>query len=242
MSEKRHEVIILIGRPAAGKSEVLDYLKNVSEKERLQRFHIGKFDEIDDFPMLWTWFEEDAILEKIMKKPRINTDNDGYFLYEYQWHLLIERLSLDYSKKLRDYPNYHENNTCLVEFSRGSEHGGYKEAFQHLSEDILKRAGIVFINVSYEESKRKNRRRFNPDRPDSILEHGLPDEKLDKMYKEIDWEGISSEHPEYVTIKGHKVPYMIFQNEPEITDKPDELGKHLEEVLQNLKVLIEQYK
>lgn len=242
MSEKRLEVIILIGRPAAGKSEVMDYLKNVPVEERLRRFFIGKFEELDDFPMLWTWFEEDAILEKILKKPRIHTDTQGYFRYQYQWHLLIERLGLDYSKKLRDFPNYHKHTTCLIEFSRGSEHGGYKEAFQHLSEEILKQAGIVFINVSYEESKRKNRRRFNPDKPDSILEHGLPDEKLKKLYKVIDWEEISSEHPEYITVKGYKIPYVIFQNEPEITDKPTELGKHLEEVLHKLKELIEKYK
>jgi len=242
MSDKRFKIIILIGRPASGKSEVIDYLKSASENERLKRFYIGKFEEIDDFPMLWVWFEEDAILEKILKKPRINTDKEGYFIYEYQWHLLIERLCLDYSKKLRDNPNYHQSTTCLIEFSRGSEHGGYKTAFQHLSDDVLKKAGIVFINVSYEESKRKNRRRFNPDRPDSILEHGLPDEKLEKLYKEIDWEEISSEHPGFITIKGHKVPYVIFQNEPEITDQPEKLGDHLEEILQKLMVLQEKYK
>ncbi len=237
MDQKIFEVIILIGRPAAGKSEVIDYLKKTPEDERQQRFHIGKFDEIDDFPMLWTWFEEDAILEKILHQPRLHTDKDGYFLYDYQWHLLIERISLNYSKKLRDNPDYHNTTTCLVEFSRGTEHGGYRAAFLHLSDDILKRAGIVFINVSFEESLRKNRRRFNPARPDSILEHGLPDAKLERLYKEVDWQELSAEHPEYITIKNRRVPYVIFQNEPEITDKPALLGKHLQDVLQRLKRL-----
>ena len=54
------------------------------------------------------------------------------------------------------------------------------------------------------------------------------------MYKEVDWEDISAADPHYVTIKGFKVPYVIFRNEPEITDKPAELGKHLEEILQKL--------
>lgn len=233
MSDKRFDVIILIGRPAAGKSEIIDYLKNVPTEERVKRFHIGQFEEIDDFPMLWTWFEEDAILEKIMNKPRMHTDKEGYFLFDYQWHLLIERISLEYSKRLRD-KDYHEHYTSIIEFSRGSEHGGYKEAFQHLSDDILKKAGIIFINVSYEESKRKNRRRFNPERPDSILEHGLPDEKLEKLYKEIDWDEVSAGDPEFINIKGHKVPYVVFENEPEKTDKPDVLGAHLEEVCDKL--------
>ncbi|HDL18088.1 MAG TPA: hypothetical protein ENH29_03450 [Bacteroidetes bacterium] len=241
MKEDRLKVIILLGRPAAGKSEVIDYLKKVPETERFKRFHIGKFEEIDDFPMLWAWFEEDEILAKVLEKPRMHTDKDGYFLSGYQWHLLIERIGLDYAKKLRDNPDYHRDVTCLVEFSRGSEHGGYREAFQHLSGEILKNAGIVYINVSYEESKRKNRRRFNPEKPDSILEHGLPDEKLDRLYKEIDWEEVSSVHPGYIEIKGYRVPYVIFQNEPEITDKPAKLGRHLEEVLQKLKKLRDKY-
>ena len=234
MQKNHFDIIILLGRPASGKSEIIDYLKKTSVEERRRRFHIGKFQEIDDFPMLWTWFEEDAILEKIMNKPRINTDKDGYFLHEYQWHLLIERISLEYSKKLRDHEDYHSEYTVLIEFSRGTEHGGYREAFKHLSEEILQKAAILYIDVSYEESKRKNRRRFNPDKPDSILEHGLPDEKLERLYKEVDWQEVSSADPQFISIKGHKVPFVIFHNEPEITDKPQELGNHLEEVLQKL--------
>ena len=234
MQKNHFDIIILLGRPASGKSEIIDYLKKTGVEERRRRFHIGKFQEIDDFPMLWTWFEEDAILEKIMNKPRINTEKDGYFLHEYQWHLLIERISLEYSKKLRDYEDYHSEYTVLIEFSRGTEHGGYREAFKHLSDEILKKAAILYIDVSYEESKRKNRRRFNPDKPDSILEHGLPDEKLERLYREVDWQEVSAADPQYVSIKEYKVPYVIFHNEPEITDKPQELGNHLEEVLQKL--------
>ena len=123
--------IILLGRPVSGKSEIIDYLKRTGDEDRKKRFHIGKMVEIDDFPMLWTWFEEDAILEKIMNKPRIHTTPDGYFLHEYMWHLLIERISFDYKKSVRDKESV--DITRFIEFSRGSEHGGYKEAFKHLS-------------------------------------------------------------------------------------------------------------
>ncbi|TKJ42316.1 hypothetical protein CEE37_01150 [candidate division LCP-89 bacterium B3_LCP] len=226
--------IILIGRPAAGKSEVIDFLKKTQLDERRERFHIAEFHEIDDFPMIWTWFEEDAILEKIMDKPRKSTDKDGYFLNEYQWHLLIERISLDYSKFVRDFEDEDTRPTAILEFARGSEHGGFKAAFEHLSEDILKTAVILYINVPYEISLFRNRRRFNPDRPDSILEHGLPDEKLEKMYKESDWEEITAAHPEYIEIKGCKVPYAIFQNDPEKTDDPAKIAPHLEEITRRL--------
>jgi len=235
MAENTFDIIILNGRPASGKSEVIDYIKKTPATERAERFHVAEFDDIDDFPMLWTWFEEDAILEKKFNKPRIHSTPDGYFLHEYQWHLLIERLSMDYGKRLRDDENYHEKYTTLIEFSRGSEHGGYKKAYQYLSDDVLKKAAIFYIDVPFSESLRKNRNRFNPDKPDSILEHGLPDEKLEKMYKNVDWEEFKGDDPEYITIKGHKVPYVVLDNKDDITTARDaKLGDALEILFKKL--------
>jgi len=235
VSKNIFDIIILNGRPASGKSEVIDYLKMVTDEERERRFHIGKFDEIDDFPMLWTWFEEDIILEKLFHKPRIYSDKDGYFFHKYFWHLLIERISIDYSKKIRDDSNYHDHTTSIIEFSRGTEHGGYKEAYKHLSDDILNKAAIFYIDVSFEESVRKNRNRFNPDKPDSILEHGLPDSKLKRLYGEVDWEDFIGYDPEYITIKSHRVPYVVFHNEPDITtERGDKLGIVMEKLFRKL--------
>ncbi len=226
-------IIILIGRPASGKSEVIDYLKKTPAEERLARFHIKVLDEIDDFPMLWTWFEEDAILEKIMHRPRVHSDSDGYFLHPYQWDLLIERISLEHQKRLRD-KDHAAAKTTLIEFSRGSEHGGYASAFSHLSPAVLDEAAILYIDVPYEESLRKNRRRFNPERPDSILEHGLPDAKLERLYKEVDWEAFKGQDPAFIAVSGRRIPYVVFDNMPEKTDKPEVLGAHLEDVLKRL--------
>lgn len=226
--------IILLGRPASGKSEIIDYLKKSTPEERLKRFHIGNIDEIDDFPMLWTWFEEDEILEKKFGKPGIHSTKDGYFLYEYQWHLLIERICLEYRKRIRDKNNYHDNITTLIEFSRGTEHGGYKEAFKHLSGEVLKDSAILYVNVPFEESLRKNRKRFNPDKPDSILEHGLPDSKLERLYKHVDWEEVSSGSPAHINVNGVEVPYVVFENMPSKTDDPKLLGPALDDVMKKL--------
>jgi len=184
--------------------------------------------------MLWTWFEEDAILEKKFGKPRIHTDKEGYFIEQYLWNLLIERISLDYTKLIRDDAKFHEQNTALIEFSRGSEHGGYKDAFMHLSKEILENAALVYINVPYEESLRKNRKRFNPNKPDSILEHGLPDDKLEKMYKIVDWEEVSAGSDTHININGVNVPYVVFENMPSKTDDPQTLGPALDEVFTKL--------
>ena len=228
------DVLLLIARPAAGKSEIIDYLKRTDADERRRRFHIGKFEEIDDFPMLWAWFEEDHLLTQ-MGRPRLHTDAEGYFKWPYLWNLLIRRICLEYSKRLRDTPAYHQQYTTVIEFARGSEHGGFARAFEHLSQNVLIRAAILYLNVSFEESLRKNRRRFNPDKPDSILEHGLPDEKLERLYRHNDWEQITAANPEYIAIQGQRVPYAVFENEDDVTTaRGPALGERLEETLQRL--------
>jgi len=229
--------LILVARPAAGKSEIIKYLKAVPLQERISTFHIKQVEEIDDFPMLWTWFEEDAILES-MGFPRLHTNSEGYFLGNHLWHLLIKRICLEYDKKLRDDPNYHAEYTSLIEFSRGSQHGGYRAAFNHLSQSVLQSAAFLYVTVSWSESLRKNRKRFNPDKPDSILEHSLPDKKLEFMYRDDDWHDLAPHNEGFLDINGIAVPYAVFQNEDDITTAGgDRLGERLHSVLDNLWVL-----
>jgi hypothetical protein len=228
------DILLLIARPAAGKSEVIAHLKNTPLEQRLEKYHIADFQELDDFPMLWTWFEEDAILTEL-GHPRLHTDQDGNFLHPYQWDLLIRRINLEYDKLLRDDPNYHTRNTLIIEFARGASHGGFKRAFSHLSKNIANRLAILYIDVSWEESLRKNRARFNPDRPDSILEHGLSDKKMESLYKESDWEEIQAAHPETIKIQGLPVPYVVFENEDDVTSQGGEaLSQRLQDKLSHL--------
>jgi len=235
MDKDTFDVLLLIGRPASGKSEIIDLLMHTPPDVRRRSFHIADLDVIDDFPMLWTWFEEDRILSEQLGQPRLHTDIDGYFKYRHFWHLLIERISLEYRKRLRDDSIYHDHKTTLVEFSRGSEHGGYADAFSHLADDLLRRAALVYVNVSFEESLRKNRRRFNPNRPDSILEHALPDGKLTRLYRGDDWSDVSASGPRFLNVRSIRVPYVVFENEDDVTTgKPDLLAERLEGVLGRL--------
>jgi hypothetical protein len=149
--------------------------------------------------------------------------------------VLTRRLCLEYHKLVRDHPNYHDTHTAVIEFSRGSQHGGFQRAFEHLSEEVVERAAILYVNVSWEESLRKNRARFNPDRPDSVLEHGLSDDKLEILYKGSDWKELSAGDPHFIDIQGVKVPYAVFENEDDVTtDRGEELGQRLEETLGTL--------
>ncbi|MBN1679592.1 MAG: hypothetical protein JW966_04820, partial [Anaerolineae bacterium] len=161
-----------------------------------------------------------SLLEEKFSRPRLHTDSDGYFIHNDLWHLLIERLSLDYDKLVRDRAALPDTHTVLIEFSRGSEHGGYRQAYAHLSDTILQDAAIFYIDVSYAESLRKNRRRFNPDRPDSILEHGLSDEKLQRLYEAVDWHELTAANPETLMIRERPVPYVAFSNDDDVTTEP----------------------
>ncbi len=221
------KALLLIARPAAGKSEIIDYLHQTPLDERKQIFHIGDFSVIDDFPMLWTWFEEDDILTNLGHQ-RLHTMEDGNFIGVYLWDLLIERLCLEYKKYRRDNTLLGREKTAIIEFSRGLEHGGYRRAFEHLNRELLQDLAILYVDVSWEESLRKNRKRFNPEKPDSILEHGLSEEKMELLYKRVDWEELTSGNPEYLLINDVKVPYVVFDNHDDITTiRGNKLGDRL---------------
>jgi hypothetical protein len=57
---------------------------------------------------------------------------------------------------------------------------------------------------------------------------------LERLYKEVDWERFKGNDPDWIDFSGHKIPYAVFDNMPEKTDRPEVLGAHLEEVLNRL--------
>ena len=225
-------ILIMNARPGAGKSEITSFLQQIPLEERISRFHVGPMHVLDDFPLLWAWFEEDDLLEQIFQRPRLHSTSDGYFINDDMWHLLIRRLNLECSKWYRDSD---EEGTVLFEFARGAEVGGYQAAYQHLSDKILQRAASIYVQVSYEESLRKNRKRYNPVRPDSVLEHGLDDEKMERLYRHDDWQDFSSSNPTHLTVRGIQIPYVVLENEDDITTLGGTaLGERLETVLGRL--------
>ena len=216
-----------MGRPASGKSEIIDYLSKLDPDRRRSRFHLGKLEVVDDFPMLWAWFEEDKLLAEMGKSP-LHTGEDGYFKEDYLWDLLIRRLCLEYKKRKTEDPSLYEGNTVIIEFSRGSEHGGYRRAFEQVSADVLEAAAVLYVQVSFEESLRKNRKRFNPEAPHSILEHSLPEAKMKRLYGLDDWSELSRNDSRFLLVQDLKVPCSVFENEADFTTTGgEELGRRL---------------
>jgi hypothetical protein len=226
-------VILLIGRPAAGKSEIIDYLKKLPDGARCAQLHVAPFVEIDDFVWVWQIFEDDLVWERLGRE-RALSDSKLFFKDPFTWNFLIGKINLAFEKYLVQDPDFLCDHTVLVEFSRGGANG-FAEAFSYLSDEILKRVVIVYVSVPYEESFKRNRRRAKPGQEDSILFHSLPDEKMEKYYMVNDWEKLSGGRNDgMIEIRGHRVPFAVFQNEPEKTDDPAKLGPALEEVFDRL--------
>ncbi|MFH1017710.1 MAG: hypothetical protein V1798_05935 [Pseudomonadota bacterium] len=244
MAGQIFDIIMLNGRPASGKSEILDFLKKTPLEERIRRFHVGEFEEFDDFPILWDAFEDDDIFEKHGKARLISNPTFTYkgetqpgysFKDKFYWNFLIMKLCRNYAKKLARKPDYHRTTTAIFEFARGSEHGGWRDAYPCLTDDVLKKACTVYINVPWEESLRKNRKRRKPGMEDSILFHSLEDLKMEMLYKDSDWEEFTKKDPNCLSVRGFKVPYVVFENMPDkTTDMPPALGPYLEETLGKL--------
>ena len=232
MEQGNFPILILTGRPAAGKSEVIDFLKNSNPRARLERFRIGDFEELDDFLYVWETFETDDILTRA-GRPRLWTDEKYWFKDEFVWDLYLERINLEYRKKIARDPSYHTGKTTLIEFARGGERG-IAHALECLHEEILSRAALIYIRVSYEESVRKNRRRARRGEEHSILYHSLPDEKMEYYYRTNDWESIASRDPAYIRVKDFRVPYAVFENEPEKTNDPQLIAAELARVTERL--------
>jgi hypothetical protein len=227
-------VLVLVGRPASGKSEIIDYLRRLEAGERRRRFALGELAVLDDFPLLWEWFEEDAILGE-MGQPRLHTNADGDFAGAHLWDVLVRRLCLGYDKLVSADRGLHEHTTVIVEFSRGSEHGGYRRAFAALSAGVLARASVLYVRVSFEESLRKNRRRFNPDRAHSILEHGIPDDKMRRLYGSDDWDELERDPEGRIVVGARRLPAVVFENEDDVTTpRGTALGERLEGCLRRL--------
>ena len=82
-----------------------------------------------------------------------------------------------------------------------------------------------------EESLRKNRRRRNPNRPESILKHSLPDDKLEQLYRDAGWTVLTANHSQVLSVSSVGVPCIVFENTDDVTKgRPDLLSVRLESV------------
>jgi len=214
-------IILLLGRPASGKSEFIDFMKKTPLPERARTYHIGDLRVIDDFPILWEKFIEDDIWERLGRGRLFSRPvGTNYAVADpLMWAFLIEKLNRAAAEAL---PSLGEGETLLIEFARGGE-DGYRSALSLLSPEILERASILYVDVSFEESWRRNQARYDEARRDSVLTHSVPREDLEKTYGTDDWKELARDTSGRLRINGFSIPYATMKNEPESKD-PAVLG------------------
>ncbi|MEX1207568.1 MAG: hypothetical protein WEE36_03045 [Acidimicrobiia bacterium] len=126
------------------------------------------------------------------------------------------------------------DSTILIEFARGGPEGshpplrfplGYEHSLAALSPEILRRASILYVWVTPEESRRRNRERAlpGPEGDASILHHGVPERVMREDYgvDDIDWLAASSSEPGAIAVTGggdtHLLPFSRFDNRDDHT-------------------------
>ena len=203
--------LLLLGRPASGKSELIQFLKQMPLFERVFAYHIGALRVVDDFVFLWQKFLEDDLWEKLGRE-RLHSRRIGEnYAVEDQglWNFLILRVN----QEIAASPS-RPGETVIIEFSRGGS-SAYHEALSLLAPTVLEQGAILYLHVSYEESVRRNFARYDRNQRGGILTHSVPEEEMLKTYRTDDWFSLASGDSGYLDIRGFRVPYVTVNNEPE---------------------------
>ena len=235
---KTFDHLLLLGRPAGGKSEFIDFMKKVPDDVRAQKFHIGKFEEVDDFVWIWEKFMEDDLWEKA-GYPRLYSKNympgnpgmapEGERIFRFCMHKFNEVIAEKYLTR----PQFYNDHTLFIEFARGRKNA-FKDSLQTLKPEILGRAAILFIYVTREESWRRNVARYQENLKHSILAHMVPKETFDHFYSDHDWLDLTkNDRNGHIDLNGLRVPFVTMVNEPESTD-PAVLNKRYGDALEKL--------
>jgi len=227
------DILLLLGRPASGKSEFIDFFTSAPAQGRAAEHHIAPFVVIDDFPILWELFEDDDLWEAL-DRPRLYSRkcNGNYAVTDPGlWPFLIGKINRAVAASPLMADEFRAG-TLIVEFSRGGP-TGYADALASLSPEILRRAAILYVSVSFEESWRRNVARYDETDRGGILTHSVPREEMEKTYGTDDWFDLATESLGMLHINGIDVPFATMPNEPESKD-PAVLGPRYQRALRPL--------
>lgn len=203
--------LFLLGRPAAGKSELIEFLRRLPAEERARDYHLGDLRVADDFPLLWQIFVEDDLWQAV-GRGRLHSRRAGenYAVADASvWPFLIGRLQ----DQLAQQPAA-PGETVVVEFSRGGP-SAYQDALALFSPALLRLAAILYLDVPFEESWRRNLARYDRAQRAGILTHSVPREEMERTYASDDWPEVGAAGFGYTAARGLRVPYGTVRNTPE---------------------------
>jgi thymidylate kinase len=217
VADETFDVLLLLGRPASGKSEFIEFMTQLSSDHRSREFFLAPLQIVDDFPILWELFQQDDVWEAVGRGRLVSKRcQENYAVRDDSvWGFLIEQINRRALSCLQT-PTPGKK-TLLIEFSRGGFRG-YRDALENLTPDILRRAAALYISVSFEESWRRNVARYDARRRDGILTHSVPREEMERTYGTDDWRSLTSGDTGTIQVRDIDLPYVTMNNEPESQD------------------------
>ncbi len=203
--------VLLLGRPASGKSELIQFLQALSADERAKEFHLGPLDTIDDFPILWEKFVEDDLWEAVGRGRLVSRRvGENYSVADDSvWPFLIAKLNRKLAAR-----GLIEGRTALVEFARGGPQA-YRRALEDLAPEVLAQAAVLYVEVPFAESSRRNRARYDRARRAGLLTHAVPEEELERSYSVDDWSEFAPGTSGVLQVARNRLPYVTVHNMPE---------------------------
>jgi hypothetical protein len=230
--------LFVLGRPAGGKSEFIDFMKRLPADERAAVYGIGRFEEIDDFPWLWESCVADDERERRGAARLVSVRTpEGYNITRPGFRgSLVDLFNEAISARYLASPAFYEEGTLLIEFARGVG-DGFRASLDRFRPEILERGAILYISVSFEESLRRNDARYRQGQEESILFHKVPDRDMHGFFRDNDWASITGGAADgRLEAGGIRVPFVTMHNEPESTD-PEVLGARYATALGRLRDL-----
>ncbi len=166
----------------------------------------------------WLLGRFDAARVKVGAKPALAA------LAAAERRALVTALEAESAALLHDknagVPEMLEGRTVVIEAARGGPAGaslplpeplGYRHSLGRLADEILAKASILYVWVTPEESRRKNRERTDPNDPGSILHHGVPPAVMMGDYgtDDMQWLLEHSDRPDTVKVETRGRTYHL---------------------------------
>lgn len=221
--------ILLLGRPASGKSELIQFLQGLSPEERATSYHLGALRVVDDFPILWQLFLEDDLWERVGRgRLHSRMAGENYAVADdHVWPFLTLRLIEELTQRPAG-----PGETVIVEFARGGPEG-YWKALGFFPSSILREAALLYLDVPFEESWRRNLARYDRARRDGILTHSVPREEMERTYATDDWKALAPKGQGHLELGEIGVPYVTVLNVPEPLT-PEEFARRFQPAFEAL--------
>ena len=147
MDNKVFDIVLLIALPASGKSEVRNFMANISPEKLRNEFHIGENLQLDDFPYVHMMRRIDNELQA-MGENRLFYPGEEPFIDGRDWGTLCKLLNEDYHD-LMNRAIVHVDSAAQFLFDRIDRAGlqsGIAPRIALLPENIRKRLAAVLEN------------------------------------------------------------------------------------------------